>query len=308
VDMNLEESIDGFQNYLKVHKNSSDHTNRAYQTDAQQFIAFLSQLFVKEPEMLTPQEINYKIIRQYLSYLTLNGYQKSTIARKLAFIRSFFKFLVQENIIEHNPLVMIRTPKQDKRLPSFLYYTELEQLISMPDLTKVLGIRDKALLELIYSSGLRVSEATAVTVSTLNIDTGYLRVMGKGAKERIVPFGREAALALQNYLTIARPKLLVLAKALNQSDVLFLNNQGGPLTARGVRYVVNKYVKEMALEKKVSPHTLRHSFATHMLDRGADLRVVQELLGHVSLSTTQIYTHVTRQRIKEVYKGAHPRA
>lgn len=307
MDISLEESIDGFQNYLKVHKNSSDHTNRAYQTDAQQFIVFLSQLFKKEPEMLTPQEINYKIIRQYLSQLTLNGYQKSTIARKLAFIRSFFKFLVQENIIEHNPLVMIRTPKQNKRLPSFLYYTELEQLTSMPDLTKILGIRDKALLELIYSSGLRVSEATAVTISTLSIDTGYLRVMGKGAKERIVPFGREAALALQQYVTIARPKLLLLAK-LKESDALFLNNQGGPLTARGVRYVVYKYVKEMALEKKVSPHTLRHSFATHMLDRGADLRVVQELLGHVSLSTTQIYTHVTRQRIKDVYKGAHPRA
>ncbi len=301
--VSLEETLDAFQNYLKVHRNCSPLTNIAYQQDIFQFNLFAANLLKKEPSALQPADIDYRLIRQFLSWLIRGGCKKSTVARKLAALRSFFRYLNQEQIIDVNPVLMIKTPKQDKRLPSFLYYEEIAQLLAAPDDKGPLGIRDRALLEFIYSSGVRVSEVVSLRVDALDVSLGCIRVTGKGAKERLVPFGSKAAEALTRYLAESRPKL-----AAGDHDTLFVNHRGGPLTARGIRYIVDKYVKILALTRQVSPHTLRHSFATHMLDRGADLRVVQELLGHVSLSTTQIYTHVTKQRLRSVYQSAHPRA
>lgn len=301
--ISLEEALDAFQNYLKVHRSSSSLTNVAYQQDIFQFTMFTASVLQKDPGAIIPADIDYKVVRQFLSWLTRNGYKKSTVARKLASLRSFFRFLQQEQLADTNPVHLISTPKQDKRLPGFLYYEEVKQLLATPDSDTVLGSRDRALLEFIYSSGIRVSEVVSLDVSALDIPLGYIKVMGKGAKERMVPFGSVAARALAQYIDKSRPRLLTDAET-----ALFLNHRGGRLTSRGVRYIVDKHVKQAALSQKVSPHTLRHSFATHMLDEGADLRVVQELLGHVSLSTTQIYTHVTKQRLKYVYKNTHPRA
>lgn len=306
MESGLEQLVDAFQTYLKVNRNSSEHTKIAYQKDLTQFILFAANVRGKPPEQLKPEDVDYRLVRQYLAWLTQQGCQKATLARKLAALRSFFRYLNQEQITDNNPVSMIKTPKQDKRLPSFLYYEEVEQLLNAPDEQTSLGIRDKALLEFLYSSGVRVSEAAALKVGDLELSLGYVRITGKGSKERIVPFGSKAARALERYLRQARPGLV--AKTKSDRDALFVNSRGGPLTVRGIRYIINNYIKQLALEKKVSPHTLRHSFATHMLDRGADLRVVQELLGHVSLSTTQIYTHVTKQRIKNIYQETHPRA
>ncbi|WRO22242.1 tyrosine recombinase XerC [Metallumcola ferriviriculae] len=299
----MEEALDAFQIYLKVHKNCSPLTNIAYQKDIFQFNLFTADILNKEPSQVRPSEIDYRIIRQFLSWLIRGGCKKTTAARKLAALRSFFRYLNQEQVVETNPVLMIKTPKQDKKLPSFLYYEEVIELLKAPDERNALGIRDKALLEFIYSSGARVSEVALLKLDSVDVSLGYVRVMGKGAKERLVPFGSKAADAISTYLKEARPKL-----TLSRSGALFVNYRGDALTVRGMHYIVDKYVKQLALAKKVSPHTLRHSFATHMLDQGADLRVVQELLGHISLSTTQIYTHVTKKRLKEVYQNTHPRA
>lgn len=296
--------IDEFMVYLKIEKNSSLKTMDSYQRDLFQLVNFLSiELSIPE-EKITPNLINHLIIRRYLSALQKQQLARTSIARKLAALRTFFRFLCREEIIDANPLKAISTPKIEKKLPHFLYQDDMVKLLEIPSGNNSLGLRDKAILETIYSSGIRVSELVTLDINDIDLSIGYLRVMGKGAKERIVPVGSYAIKAICEYLERGRTELI---KDKSEKAV-FVNKFGKRLTARGIRYMIDKYVEETAINQKVSPHTLRHSFATHLLDNGADLRTVQELLGHVTMSTTQIYTHVTKERLKNVYKNTHPRA
>lgn len=290
--------LEEFMSYLTNEKKYSAHTITAYQRDLTQFLEFLT-----EQEKTLP-EVDYKILRYYMADLQNRDLSKTSISRKLAAVKSFFRYLYREDYIQDNPAELVSAPKKEKRLPQVISEIDMIQFLE-DNLTgqEPLTLRDKAIFELLYSSGLRVSELVALTVKEINRQQGFLRVFGKGNKERIVPIGKKAQEALDNYLTHSRPLLQ------NQEcEQLFLNHQGGPLTARGVAYILEQYVKKGAVRYKVSPHTFRHSFATHLLDNGADLRVIQELLGHESLSTTQIYTDVSKAHIQQIYFKAHPRA
>lgn len=292
--MNLSRCRDQFLLYLRGEKNASEHTVKNYAVDLGEFMMLING---KEIE-----EIGYLEIRQFLAHLRDQGYLKSSILRKLACLRSFFKFLVRENILRTNPSAGIATPKREKRLPVFLEVQEMEKLLEAASGETLAEKRDRALLETLYSSGLRVSELVGLNLEDADLLGGVVRVRGKGKKERMVPLGRKAQEALERYLEKRNERIS------KPYPALFLNKNGSRLTDRSVRRVLLKYVRRAGLQKEVSPHTLRHSFATHLLDRGADLRSVQELLGHESLSTTQIYTHVTTKRLKEVYEQVHPRA
>lgn len=295
--------VQQFMRYLRVEKNASQHTVSNYQADIEKFIEFVELQGVGEVlfHRVTPM-----LIRAYLGHLKSKEYARRTIARKIASLRSFFRFLCRENVLEGSPFTAIHTLKLEKKLPVFLEETEVADLLALPS-RHPLGRRDAAILELLYAAGLRVSELVDILVGDIDVDMRYVLVHGKGAKERIVPIGRNAAQAVRHYLQYVRPVLYAVYKGVPHAT-LFLNKNGGPLTDRSVRRLVDKYVTALALEKNVSPHTLRHTFATHLLNRGADLRSVQEMLGHVNLSTTQLYTHVTKDRLKAVYQQAHPRA
>lgn len=274
--------------------NASPHTVTNYKIDLDEFFALAGERPV--------DQLDYLFIRRYLAHLKGKNYSKSSVARKLACIRSFFKFLVREEVIKVNPAAGVSTPKREKKLPDFLEVGEVDRLIESVSGNSLPQKRDRALMEILYGSGLRVSELVGIDVPDLDILGGVLRVRGKGKKERIVPIGKKAQESMENYMD-KRPE----GKG-NAKEALFLNNRLTRLTDRSVRRILLKYAKRIGLSKGVFPHMLRHSFATHLLDRGADLRSVQELLGHESLSTTQIYTHVTTKRLKEVYDAAHPRA
>ncbi|PIS30826.1 hypothetical protein COT42_02410 [Candidatus Saganbacteria bacterium CG08_land_8_20_14_0_20_45_16] len=282
-----------FTNYLTTERNYSGHTISNYRRDLTFLMSFLK-----------TKKIDRSTARDYLQELENRHYSRRSIARKLSSARSFFRFLLREKLTAKNPFETLLTPKLPKKLPNFLYLEELNKLLSSPDEKSLAGSRDRAILELLYGSGVRVAEAIHLNQGDINFEEGELRVLGKGAKERIVLFGSEAKQALQKYLGSSRPKLSVN----NHLAAVFLNLRGGRLTCRSVERMLTKYAKLAGITKKVTPHTLRHSFATHLLAGGADLRVVQELLGHVSLSTTQVYTHITKERLKEVYDAAHPRA
>lgn len=292
--MNLDKSRDQFLLYLQGEKNASPHTVKNYGVD-------LAELLLVTDKK-TAQEVDYLEIRKFLAHLKEKGYSKSTISRKLACLRSFFKFLTRENIISNNPALGIATPKREKKLPVFLEIQEIESLLDAVTGATVASNRDRAILETLYSSGIRVSELVGLNLEDADVLGGVLRIRGKGKKERMVPIGKKAQEAIREYLE-KRPH-----EKGKVHGALFLNKNSTRLTDRSVRRVLLKYVRKASLQKEVSPHTLRHSFATHLLDRGADLRSVQELLGHESLSTTQIYTHVTTKRLKEVYEKVHPRA
>lgn len=292
--------IDDFLTYYKGVKNESENTIRAYAKDLVQFHEYLKQKKISEPIF---KKITHLHIRGFLAYLRKKNLSRRTIARKLSAIRSFYKYLVIEGVVEHNIAAEVITPKQFKELPLFLYPKEIEILLSQPEDT-VLGIRDRAILELLYATGVRVGELVSIKISDLNLGANYIIVYGKGSRERVVFFGQKAEESLDKYLKNSRPFLL---KKDISSDFLFLNKNGTGISDRSVRRIVDKYVKKACLNKKISPHTLRHTFATHLLNNGADLKTVQELLGHESLSTTQIYTHVTRERLKEVYEKVFPR-
>lgn len=292
-----------FFRYLKVQKNSSPHTLASYRTDIGQFFAFAAAkqgVAEVDPASVTPI-----LIRAYLASLKEEDYARRTIARRMAALRSFFRFLCRQELLAENPFTAVRSPKLEKRLPVFLDPGEMTTLLELPG-QDALGRRDAAILELLYATGMRVSELAGLTLRDVDLAEGYALVYGKGAKERVVPVGRKANNAINLYLELSRPRLY--AKAKTPHDRLFVNKDGGPLTDRSVRRLVHKYVEETAIAKHVSPHTIRHTFATHLLNNGADLRTVQELLGHVNLSTTQLYTHVTKDRIKAIYHQAHPRA
>lgn len=290
----MDQHIARFLIYLQAEKNSSEHTVKNYSIDLRNFFAFTKDLPV--------EKIDYLEIRRFLASLNEKGFSKSSISRKLACLRSFFKFLVRENHLKENPASSISTPKKDKKLPLFLEEKEISNLLDAPAADSKTEKRDKAILELLYSSGIRVSELVGLNVEDVDFFGEVLRVRGKGKKERLVPAGSKALSAIRDYVD-SRSE----GNGGNRGP-LFLNKGKTRLTDRSVRRIVLKYSRRIALNKNISPHVLRHTFATHMLDRGADLRSVQELLGHENLSTTQIYTHVTTKRLKEAYDEAHPRA
>jgi len=329
--------IDEFLNYLKFERHFSPHTAKCYSADLAQFSAFLMgdtaaaagrQNFAgaaPTPRMSTsgqaagggtavlaePQlqqklrDADTEQIKLFLAFLGTQNYSKSTVARKLATLRSFYKFCLRRGYVKAHPLATIRTPKQEKRLPKFLELDQITKLLSTPDDTTLLGARDKAMLEVLFSTGVRVSELVDLNFADLDFEGQAVRVRGKGKKQRTSPIGPTALAAIQKYLQLRRAD----ARSINfDQSALFVNKHGQRLSTRSVRRKLDKYLAECGLDPTISPHTLRHSFATHMLNRGADLRSVQELLGHQSLSTTQVYTHLTTPRLKAVYDDAHPRA
>ena len=290
----MDQHIARFLIYLQAEKNASEHTVKNYSIDLRNFFSFMKDLPI--------EKMDYLEIRRFLASLNEKGFSKSSISRKLACLRSFFKFLVRENYLKENPASSISTPKKDKKLPLFLEEKEVVNLLEAPASDTKTERRDKAILELLYSSGVRVSELVGLNIEDIDFFGEVLRVRGKGKKERLVPAGSKALNSIREYVESRSDG--------NSSGrgALFLNKGKTRLTDRSVRRIVLKYARRIALNKNISPHVLRHTFATHLLDRGADLRSVQELLGHENLSTTQIYTHVTTKRLKEAYDKAHPRA
>ena len=290
----MQRYIDKFINYLRVERNASVHTITNYAVDLDMFKAFLGDRDIGA--------VDHLALRRFLAELRTKNYAKRTVARKLASLRSLFRFLYREGLIKKNPITAISTPKLDKKLPVFLDVDKVAKLLQCPPDDSVVGLRDRALMETLYSTGIRVSELVGLDVDDVDFISGVVKVFGKGRKERIVPIGEPALKAIRKY-TDKRQE-----EKVKDSDAVFLNKSGRRLTDRSVRRVINKHIRTCGMVEKISPHSLRHSFATHLLDRGADLRSVQELLGHMNLSTTQIYTHVTMDRLKTVYDKAHPRA
>lgn len=301
--------IERFLEYLRVEKDASAHTLRSYGADLEQFRNFLlsSDLQVdKKSGDVAVEKIDHLSIRAYLSHL-YRGHKKSSLARKLAAQRSFFKYLVEEGVLAQSPAEIVATPKQEKPLPTFLPVDEVFSLLDTTDKSTIWGARDRAILETLYSCGIRVSELVGLTDGDIDFTLGILKVYGKGRKERIVPIGEKALTAIRDYLP-QRDGIIAPLHSPGFKAPLFINRRGGRLTSRSVARVLLKHLLRCGLMRKVSPHALRHSFATHLLDAGADLRAIQELLGHVSLSTTQRYTHVSVDKLMEVYDRAHPRA
>lgn len=291
-----------FCDYLNIERNYSHHTVINYRSDIEEFANFLaSEGF---GDLL---HFRSGITRYYLSFLNNKGYKPRTVARKMSSLRSFYKFLLQQGLIDNNIFGEIASPKLDKRLPKFIYAQEIDALFDCIDVSTDIGKRDYALLELLYGTGLRVSEACGLELSDIDFYNKNIIVRGKGNKERYVPLHDNITAALLDYLETSRSRLLAKSKT-GDSLAVFLNYRGGPLTSRGVRVILNNITSIAAVNIKISPHMLRHSFATHLLDNGADLRAVQELLGHTNLATTQIYTHVSKEKMKEEYMSHFPRA
>lgn len=332
--------IDEFLNYLKFERHFSPHTAKCYAADLAQFCAFLAgdtagaagrQNFAPSGSVRSAgsasmggvglggdlavltdvtvqgklREVDTEQVKLFLAFLGTQSYSKSTVARKLATLRSFYKFCLRRGFVKVHPLATIRTPKQEKRLPKFLELEQITKLLNTPDDGSLLGSRDRAMLEVLFSTGVRVSELVDLNFADVDFEGCVIRVRGKGKKQRTTPIGQTAILAIRKYLDLRRTD----SRAANfDQAALFVNKHGQRLSTRSVRRKLDKYLAECGLDPSISPHTLRHSFATHMLNRGADLRSVQELLGHQSLSTTQVYTHLTTGRMKSVYDDAHPRA
>ncbi len=293
----MEEYLDAFMNHLRLARSASEHTLRAYSSD-------LTGLFVFASE--AGAEVDQLLIRRYLVHIQKSGQAKTSASRKIAAFRAFFKYLLKRGLIGLDPTEGIRGPKQGRRLPKVLSEDIAEHLVEAPDLSTPTGIRDRAILETLYASGIRVSELVSLRTGDIIPGVDEIRIVGKRNKERIVLLGSNAMQALGSYLELARPKLA--AKRIDPPDALFLGYRGTAMVPSSVQRIVDKYVEQVSDTLKISPHTLRHSFATHLMNHGADLRSVQELLGHESVVTTQIYTHVSRERLKEVYDRAHPRA
>jgi integrase/recombinase XerC len=290
--------IDAFIDHLRFERNASPHTLDAYRRNLLQFYDHMQETGVPF------SRIDNMVIRSYLARLYHKEEKKSTIARKLAALRSFFQFCMQKKWLKDNPAKVVATPKQDKPVPSFLSEEEMASLLDVPDTRKPLDLRDKALLEMLYATGLRVSELVGLDLEDVNFEERLLRVRGKGKKERLVPYGRAAEDSLHAYFRV-RPSL---ARGRIGDTAVFLNYRGERLSTRSVQRVVRACIRQTALKRRISPHSLRHSFASHLLSRGADLRSIQELLGHASLATTQKYTHLDLGHLLDVYKKSHPRS
>lgn len=290
--------LESYLEYLKYQKNYSDYTVVSYQNDIEEYLLYL------EREALNYTDIEYSDIRFYLMYLKEEKQDvNSSIDRKLSALRGFYKYLANEKVVKTNPFSLVNGPKKEKKLPRYFEYNELEELFSVPDTSEPTGQRDALLLELLYATGVRVGELTNIKVKDIDLSSKSILILGKGNKERIVTYGDYCEEILKRYLSDGYIRL-----NLNREEFLFLNKNGGKLTERGVRYILDQIIKKTSLNKNISPHMIRHSFATHLLNEGCDLTTVQKLLGHESIKATQIYTHVTTDRLKEVYYNSFPRA
>jgi len=304
------EQLRGFLDYIRLNRNASPHTVAAYESDLSQFIAFAGE-HTGRRHALQPKHLSLDVIRGYLGELYHQGQARTSVARKVSALRTFTRYLRREGFIDADPAVLAVAPKREQKVPAHLSVDEMSQLLETPDMSSPLGRRDRAILELFYASGIRLSELVALDLEDVDLSGRMVRVMGKGRKERIVPFNKSAEKILRKWYS-DRP---LLAKSeehrrrtREEGTALFVNARGGRLTGRSVQRLVARYVASCSTRFGISPHALRHSFATHLLQAGADLRAIQELLGHVRLSTTQRYTHVNVAQLLDVYRKAHPRA
>jgi len=297
----MQDLFNRYINYLEAERNASPYTVRNYKNDLLDFFQFL-----KTRGVSSLKDVDRNVLRDYLAQLMENGYVKGSIARKLSAIRSFFRYLLREEVLPINPAATTSSPKLDRRLPSFLTIEQVVRLLNAPDLSTPQGQRDRALMELLYAGGVRVSELVNLNLEQVSLGNDEIVVRGKGAKERVVLIGKPAAEALETYIKQGRPKLF--GTKIRMTNALFVNRYGERLPERRVQRILEKYANLAGINKRVHPHLLRHTFATHLLDGGADLRVVQELLGHADLSSTQIYTHVSKSQARKVYLSAHPMA
>ncbi|MGI6642730.1 MAG: site-specific tyrosine recombinase XerD [Bacillota bacterium] len=295
----METLIQEFINYLDHEKGLATNTLESYSRDLRQYYGFLS-----GESTLSLENASQSTIVAYLMHLRKQGKATATIARRLAALKAFYQFLVKENYVSQDPTGDLSSPRLERKLPKVLTVEEVERLLTQPDLTTSSGKRDKAMLELLYATGIRVSELVNLNVDDIDLQEGFIRCVGKGSKERVVPMGEIAVGALRMYLENARLKIIADPK----EKAVFVNHHGKRLTRQGFWKIVKKYAVQAQIHKEITPHTLRHSFATHLLENGADIRSVQEMLGHADISTTQIYTHVTKDRLKDVYAKSHPRA
>src|SRR5262249_39542555 len=298
----MEEALAEFLRHLAFEKNASVFTVKSYREDLNQALEYFRGRLAGKG--LEPAHLTTRLLRAYLAWLHEQGYAKTTMARRIAAVRSWCRFLCRQGVLAANPADGLRGPRQEKKLPHFLSEQDLARLLETPQADTLLGIRDRAILETLYSAGLRVGELTGLNVADVDLDSGLATVRGKGKRERLALFGPQALAALRHWLAERE----TVSPRARSPTAIFLNKHGTRLTTRSVGRLVQKYLAQAGLDPRTSPHTLRHSFATHLLDRGADIRSVQELLGHRSLTNTQIYTHVTTQRLRESYHKAHPRA
>lgn len=297
----LADHLEQFCTYLIVEKNASDYTIVFYRHDIEVFFSFMYTEGIS-----TLADVDQVAVRVFLTELYEKKMARKSVSRMLSSLRSFYKYLEREEKVTTNPFVHVPLPKQNKLIPDFFYLEELSELFQASDVSTALGQRDQALLELLYATGIRVSECQSLRLNQIDFSLGVINVIGKGRKERFIPFGQYAQDALHTYIKDGREKLL--DGNPEKSDVVFLNARGRPLTTRGIHFVLENLIKKTSLTVRIHPHKFRHTFATHLLNEGADLRTVQELLGHENLSTTQIYTHVTKDRLRHVYMNSHPRA
>src|SRR5690625_259904 len=296
----LTHAFEDFFHYLQIERGLSENTLKSYRRDLKQYYLYIEKVMQKQ----SWEDITRSDVIGFLHMLKDDGKSTATIARNTSTIRLFHQFLIREQIVSHDPSLHIETPRKDRKLPDILSPDDIDKLLTINETTP-LAIRNKAMLELLYATGLRVTELITLEISDLHLTMGFVRCLGKGSKERIVPLGHHAIAAIEEYLESARPKL---TKNRLDANVLFVNQHGRPLTRQGFWKVLKTVAQNAGLEKRITTHTLRHSFATHLLENGADLRAVQEMLGHSDISTTQIYTHVTRTRLKDMYQSYHPRA
>ncbi|RKD27860.1 integrase/recombinase XerD [Caminicella sporogenes DSM 14501] len=294
----MKEILSEFITYLEIEKGLSDNTLESYKRDLKQFADYL-----KEKGKATYQEANKTTIITYLLYLQKRGRAASTISRNLASIRSLYQYMLNKNIIKNDPTFNLESPKAEKKLPCVLSLSEVERLLEQPDENTSIGARDKSMIELLYATGIRVSELVSLNIDDISLELGFIRCQGKGERERVIPIGSLAKRALETYVNKYRSKL-----AKKDEKALFVNYYGKRLTRQGFWKIMKRYTKKANINKKITPQTLRHSFATHLIQNGADLKSVQEMLGHSDISTTQIYMQLTKNRIREVYNKTHPRA
>lgn len=298
----MKNHLEEYLHYLKIERGLSENTIQSYKRDLSQYFSFLD-----EKEISSWEQVDRYLVLDFLEFLRNEGRSSATIIRMVSSLRKFHQFLRQERMTDNDPMQHIDTPKKTQRLPKTLSIKEVEKIIESPDTNDALGIRDRAILEVMYATGLRVTELITLKLDDLHLSLGLLQTVGKGDKERIIPLGDVAIKWVNLYLEKSRPELLAKNKK-DKTNILFLNYKGEGFTRQGIWKNLKVYVTQAGIEKEVTPHTLRHSFATHLLENGADLRVVQELLGHADISTTQIYTHISKKRMADVYKTYFPRA
>jgi integrase/recombinase XerC len=320
----MKQELKEFISYLRLNRNTSPHTVRAYESDVSQYLTWIATDRGRKVSSLTPADLDLSTVRLYVAELNRLGQARSSVARKLSAVRGFVRYLRREGVLDHDPAALAVAPKLDKTIPAHLSEPEMDRFLETPDLSSPLGRRDRAILELFYASGLRLSELVGVDLEDVNLNSRVVRVMGKGGKERIVPFNQAAERAIRAWLKDRAQIMMTGAahadlrrgrtsgrlagRASRPVEPLFVNYRGGRLTGRSVHRLVTRYVMQCSTRIGISPHALRHSFATHLLQRGADLRSIQELLGHVRLTTTERYTHVNAAQLLDVYRKAHPRA